>query len=209
MIAGSPSYIAPEVWRCETFDHRIDVYSLAAVAFRCLAGRAPFAAPNPLELYMKAIKDERPRLTDFRPDLPRRRRLGGPRPRDRHGPPLRLREHDVERSAPHRHERDDAQRREGAGDVPLARLIRVSCRCQCRQGSRCRSRCRPRCRSSRRPCRSAPCVPLMQTPLMQSLGTRQVSPAEHRSAQSGPPQSLAVSVPFLALSLHAAVMHLY
>ena len=70
MIAGSPSYIAPEVWRCEAFDHRIDVYSLAAVTFRCLAGRAPFAAPNPLELFMKAIKDERPKLTTFRPDLP-------------------------------------------------------------------------------------------------------------------------------------------
>lgn len=70
MIAGSPSYIAPEVWRCEAFDHRIDVYSLAAVAFRCLAGRAPFAAPNPLELFMKASRDERPKLTAYRPDLP-------------------------------------------------------------------------------------------------------------------------------------------
>ena len=70
MIAGSPSYIAPEVWRCEAFDHRIDVYSLAAVAYRCLAGRTPFAAPNPLELFMKVIKDERPRLSPFRPELP-------------------------------------------------------------------------------------------------------------------------------------------
>ncbi|MEO7327142.1 MAG: serine/threonine-protein kinase [Minicystis sp.] len=70
MIAGSPSYIAPEVWRCEAFDHRIDVYSLAAVAFRCLAGRTPFVGPNPLELFMKVTKDERPRLTTFRPDLP-------------------------------------------------------------------------------------------------------------------------------------------
>jgi serine/threonine-protein kinase len=70
MIAGSPSYIAPEVWRCEAFDHRIDVYSLAAVAFRCLAGRAPFTAPNPLEIFMKVIKDDRPSLTALRPDLP-------------------------------------------------------------------------------------------------------------------------------------------
>ena len=31
MIAGSPSYIAPEVWTPDSFDHRIDVYSLAAV----------------------------------------------------------------------------------------------------------------------------------------------------------------------------------
>jgi serine/threonine-protein kinase len=70
MIAGSPSYIAPEVWRSEGFDHRIDVYSLAAVVFRCLAGRTPFSAPSPLELFMKVIKDERPKLTPFRPDLP-------------------------------------------------------------------------------------------------------------------------------------------
>jgi serine/threonine protein kinase len=70
MIAGSPSYIAPEVWRCEAFDHRVDIYSLAAVVFRCLAGRTPFAGANPLELFMKVIKDDRPRLTTFRPDLP-------------------------------------------------------------------------------------------------------------------------------------------
>ncbi|MFO0762687.1 MAG: serine/threonine-protein kinase [Byssovorax sp.] len=70
MIAGSPSYIAPEIWRCEAFDHRVDIYSLAAVVFRCLAGRTPFVAPNPLELYMKVIKDERPRLSPLRPGLP-------------------------------------------------------------------------------------------------------------------------------------------
>jgi serine/threonine-protein kinase len=70
MIAGSPSYIAPEVWKAQEFDHRIDVYSLAAVVFRCLAGRVPFSAPNNLELFMKVLKEPRPKLTTFRPDLP-------------------------------------------------------------------------------------------------------------------------------------------
>jgi len=70
MVAGSPSYIAPEVWRTEDIDPRADIYSLGVVVFRCLAGRAPFAAPNPLELFMKVIKDSRPKLTTFRPDLP-------------------------------------------------------------------------------------------------------------------------------------------
>ena len=28
MVAGSPSYIAPEIWRAQPFDHRIDGYSL-------------------------------------------------------------------------------------------------------------------------------------------------------------------------------------
>ena len=70
MIAGSPSYIAPEVWRSEAFDHRIDVYSLGAVVFRCFAGRTPFSAPGHLELFMKVIKDARPKLSPLRPDLP-------------------------------------------------------------------------------------------------------------------------------------------
>ncbi len=69
MIAGSPNYIAPEVWRSEGFDHRIDVYSLAAVVFRCLSGQTPFSAPSPIELFTKVTEEPRPRLTDFRDDL--------------------------------------------------------------------------------------------------------------------------------------------
>ncbi len=69
MIAGSPSYIAPEVWRAQEFDHRIDVYSLAAVVFRCISGRVPFSADSNLELFMKVLKDPRPVLAAERPDL--------------------------------------------------------------------------------------------------------------------------------------------
>jgi serine/threonine protein kinase len=69
MIAGSPSYIAPEVWRAQEFDHRIDVYSLAAVIFRCLSGRVPFTAANNLELFMKVLKEARPLLSPERPEM--------------------------------------------------------------------------------------------------------------------------------------------
>lgn len=69
MIAGSPSYIAPEIWHSEPFDHRCDVYSFGAVIFRALAGRPPFEAPSTLDLYRVATRAERPRLTSFRPDL--------------------------------------------------------------------------------------------------------------------------------------------
>jgi serine/threonine protein kinase len=69
MIAGSPSYIAPEAWRSEQLDHRIDVYSLGAVVFRCLAGHTPFAAPNHLELFMKVMREPPPSLHTIRPDL--------------------------------------------------------------------------------------------------------------------------------------------
>jgi serine/threonine-protein kinase len=69
MIAGSPSYIAPEVWRAQDFDHRIDVYSLAAVVYRCLAGHVPFVATSNLELFNKVLHDGRPRLSTERPEM--------------------------------------------------------------------------------------------------------------------------------------------
>lgn len=71
MIAGSPSYIAPEVWSSAAFDHRIDVYSLGAVIFRALAGRPPFVAEATLDLYHLATEAPRPSLTAFRPEMPR------------------------------------------------------------------------------------------------------------------------------------------
>jgi serine/threonine protein kinase len=69
MVAGSPSYVAPELWLGEPFDHRLDVYSFAAVVFRCLAGQTPFSGANPLELFLKVTKEPRPKLSAFRRDL--------------------------------------------------------------------------------------------------------------------------------------------
>ncbi len=69
MIAGSPSYISPEIWNSAQFDHRVDVYSLGAVIYRTLAGQPPFVAPSTLKLYEMATRDPRPRLTAYRPEL--------------------------------------------------------------------------------------------------------------------------------------------
>jgi serine/threonine-protein kinase len=69
MIAGSPSYISPEIWRSHPFDHRSDIYSFAAVIFRTLAGQPPFTASSTLQLYELATTAPRPRLTEFRPEL--------------------------------------------------------------------------------------------------------------------------------------------
>lgn len=70
MVAGSPSYIAPEIWRAVPIDHRIDVYSLGAIVFRALAGQVPFESPSMLDLLRMVTRGERPRLSAFRPDLP-------------------------------------------------------------------------------------------------------------------------------------------
>lgn len=72
VIAGSPSYIAPEAWlnRRSTFDQRLDVYALAAVIFRCLGRRPPFQEDNVLALLQAVTRAPRPSLVALRPDLP-------------------------------------------------------------------------------------------------------------------------------------------
>ena len=70
MVAGSPSYIAPELWRAKPFDHRIDVYSFAAVIFRAFAGRPPFEGGSMVDILMAATLGERPKLSPIRPELP-------------------------------------------------------------------------------------------------------------------------------------------
>jgi serine/threonine protein kinase len=72
MVAGSPSYIAPEAWmgKKELQDHRMDVYGMAAVIFRSLAGRVPFAGKDMIELLKTVTTAERPSLHALRPDLP-------------------------------------------------------------------------------------------------------------------------------------------
>ena len=72
MVAGSPSYIAPEVWKGDPrkLDHRIDVYSLATLIFRVLAGRPPYTG-NLLELMQATLSAPRPSLHALRPTLPK------------------------------------------------------------------------------------------------------------------------------------------
>jgi serine/threonine-protein kinase len=72
MIAGSPSYIAPEVWKGNprVLDHRIDVYSLGAITFRALSGSVPFGGASLIEKFQLATTGERPSLFALRPDLP-------------------------------------------------------------------------------------------------------------------------------------------
>lgn len=72
MVAGTPSYIAPECWAGDpnAIDHRIDVYSLGVLVFRCLSGRVPFPNNNVFELCRWALQGERPSLHALRPKLP-------------------------------------------------------------------------------------------------------------------------------------------
>lgn len=71
MVAGTPSYIAPEAWRgVKNLDHRIDVYALGVIVFRCLAGRVPSPTQSLLGLCEWAQSGERPSLSAMRRSLP-------------------------------------------------------------------------------------------------------------------------------------------
>lgn len=69
-IAGSKSYIAPEAWRGQSVDRRIDVYALGAIIFRALAGQPPFHYEDLTEILRAVTTAPRPSLRSFRPELP-------------------------------------------------------------------------------------------------------------------------------------------
>lgn len=72
MIAGTPSYIAPEAWRgtSKNLDHRIDVYSFGVIVFRALSGRLPPPSSDLLDICKWATTGARPSLQALRSSLP-------------------------------------------------------------------------------------------------------------------------------------------
>jgi serine/threonine-protein kinase len=70
-LAGTPSYIAPELWMggARAADPRCDVYSLAVLVFRLLGGRHPFEGTL-LEIMREATSAMRPSLHALRSELP-------------------------------------------------------------------------------------------------------------------------------------------
>ena len=54
-VVGTPAYMAPEQAGSEQLDHRCDIYSLAAVMYRALTGRTPFAGAVHASLLFRLI----------------------------------------------------------------------------------------------------------------------------------------------------------
>ena len=69
MVVGTPDYLSPEQAFGRPVDARSDVYSLGLVAWRMLAGRAPFTAPSADEMIRLQARAPVPALTDVRPEL--------------------------------------------------------------------------------------------------------------------------------------------
>ncbi len=55
---GSPHYLAPEQLEGNSFDHRVDIYSLGATAYHMLAGVAPFHAKTLPQIIARKLAAE-------------------------------------------------------------------------------------------------------------------------------------------------------
>ncbi|MDW8300403.1 MAG: protein kinase, partial [Anaerolineae bacterium] len=67
---GTPSYMAPEQWRGEPVDLRVDIYALGLMIFEMLSGRLPFIGDTPASLMFKHLTEPPPRITQLRHDIP-------------------------------------------------------------------------------------------------------------------------------------------
>ncbi len=68
---GTPLYLPPEAARGESLDARSDLYSLGATFYHLLAGRPPFEGNAFLELALRHVREDPPRLERLAPDTPR------------------------------------------------------------------------------------------------------------------------------------------
>jgi hypothetical protein len=70
-MLGTIGYMAPEQVRGDRdLDARADVFSLGAVLFKCLTGRAPFEGDDPMTVLLRLATEEAPRLRDCLDDVP-------------------------------------------------------------------------------------------------------------------------------------------
>ena len=70
-VMGTPAYISPEQAEGTTATAASDVYSLAVVAFECLAGRKPFVADTPVGTAIAHLRNPVPDLPDTVPPTSR------------------------------------------------------------------------------------------------------------------------------------------
>ncbi len=70
VVMGTASYMSPEQARGEKVDARSDLFSLGVVLYEMLAGRAPFAGVNALDVIGAILNQEPAPLTNSAPDVP-------------------------------------------------------------------------------------------------------------------------------------------
>jgi serine/threonine-protein kinase len=70
LIVGTPEYMSPEQASGAVLDARTDLYSLGALAYFLLAGRAPFAGRSVVETLFARLSEPPAPLSSYRTDVP-------------------------------------------------------------------------------------------------------------------------------------------
>lgn len=72
-ILGTPSYMSPEQasGKQELVGPASDIYSLGAILYACLTGRAPFVADSPVDTLMQVMNKEPVSPRDLNPSVPK------------------------------------------------------------------------------------------------------------------------------------------
>ena len=70
VVAGTPLFMAPEQARCESIDHRADLFSLGAVLYAMCTGRSPFRAPTTMGVLRRVCDDTHRPVREVNPEIP-------------------------------------------------------------------------------------------------------------------------------------------
>jgi len=68
-LLGTPEYMAPEQIEGRKIDARTDVYSLGCVLYKMIAGHAPFAGEDVVQILYRQIHEKPPPLAKVVPDI--------------------------------------------------------------------------------------------------------------------------------------------
>ncbi|MFH1421424.1 MAG: protein kinase [Planctomycetota bacterium] len=70
ILIGTPQYVAPEMFREETVDHRVDIYALGVTFYYMLAGRPPFVGKTPHKLMHAHLNLQPIPITEYDRTIP-------------------------------------------------------------------------------------------------------------------------------------------